>query len=715
MNARSALMLLLLASASSRALADAPTFPAEAKRVTVDVVVVGEHGQPIAGLKPEDFVVKENGVVHDILEFEAVDVSQPRALPQTAETPRVATNSAGEDPGRAFLVVLDELNLSPSSVDRVRRALTRFLDVELRDGDRVTLAPTGGGGWWTGRMPHDRADLQAALQRLQGRRIADLRPERLSDYEAMRIEADHDLEVIDHVTQRFSLYGLVAPVVQDSSRAELDHVGGHALVRGLAAEIYQNSKERTRATLRNVERALDALALGRGRRSVILVSDGFVHDPRITELQRVREAARHRNAAVYFIDARGLRRLDIGGADQPMPADPLNMPVVTADPQGRAGFMSREIEYDAAANVGADALAADTGGFTVTNTNDLATGLARLTRESRTYYLLGYEPKDKRQDGRFRKIQVEVRRPDVAVRARKGYYAPGGKQTAADATIKRDPGAPDPAVARALDAVVGDREIPLRLTTYVLGAAAEGRVTVVLTAEADPAALALENAGGTFQGAMETFSLVSARDTGEVGRHQRVVELALRPEVRAQMAKTWVPVSHRFELPPGRYQASLAVRDKKSGRMGSVRQSFDVPELRSLRLTTPILTDVHQRAAAAEAAAPVPIARRSFAPGARLVCTFGVEGGRRNDQTEPRVAVTYEVRRTGGTVVTRTEPTPLRPDASGALTSRFTLALNRPGSYEIHLTARDESSAEMATAVESFVVEAQPDATPAGM
>ena len=92
----------------------------------------------------------------------------------------------------------------------------------------------------------------------------------------------------------------------------------------------------------------------------------------------------------------------------------------------------------------------------------------------------------------------------------------------------------------------------------------------------------------------------------------------------------------------------------------------------------------------------------------RLVCTFAVEGARRTDQAAPRVAITYEVRRRDGTVVTRTEPTPLQPDARGALTSRFALTLNRPGSYEIHLKARDEISGEIAAAVEPFLVAPAP-------
>ena len=44
-----------------------------------------------------------------------------------------------------------------------------------------------------------------------------------------------------------------------------------------------------------------------------------------------------------------------------------------------------------------------------------------------SYYLLGYRSTDQTQDGKLRAIEVRVNRPDVEVRARRGYIAPGGR------------------------------------------------------------------------------------------------------------------------------------------------------------------------------------------------------------------------------------------------------------------------------------------------
>ncbi len=60
---------------------------------------------------------------------------------------------------------------------------------------------------------------------------------------------------------------------------------------------------------------------------------------------------------------------------------------------------------------GSESLARDTGGFSVTKSNELEPGILRIATESRSYYLLGYGPGNIPRDGRFRKIEVRVKRP----------------------------------------------------------------------------------------------------------------------------------------------------------------------------------------------------------------------------------------------------------------------------------------------------------------
>jgi VWFA-related protein len=687
---------MLWLAASPAQTQDKVRFPALAERVTVDVVVSDRDGRPIGGLTREDFILEDEGKVQQILEFEAIDVSAPVGTAADAEprNPEIATNTRPTPPGRHFLVVFDDLNLAFNNTDRVRDALRSFLEVQLREGDQVTIAPTGGGVFWTGRIGEDAADLLAFLGTLRGRRIPDISPQRITDVEALRIHVQRDQEALNHVVLRLGAYGMLAlgmgadpDDAQGALEAARDATRGR--VQSMASDAYRQNRERTRRTLASLEAAMASLAGRRGRRSVILASDGFVEDHTLDALQHVRDAARRANAALYFLDARGVRPPEDVSVDMPTHPDPANL----------ARYTGLEMEFRGEETAGAEALAADTGGLTIRG-NDLAPGLARVSLESRTFYLLGFEPTDQRRDGRFRKLKVKVRRPGVVVRARKGYH-PGPEPARKEAAVDTAPGG-----LSALPGMLERPDVPLRMTAYVLGDAANGRATVLLSAEADPAALAFEERDGKHLGAVESVASVTSRDTREVASGERLHELALRPEIRQRMATAWVPITHSFELPPGRYQATLAVRDRGSERAGSVRYEFDVPDLRALRITTPVLSDALLPPKDAGApASPAPLARRVFAAGARLFCRFEVAGVSREGAAPPRVQVSYEILRSSGAVVTRTDWIPLQPDESGGLVNAFSLALNRPGAYELRLKARDEATGEEASVAESFEVD----------
>ena len=198
---------LLVPAAST---AQTPVFPGGAERVVVDVVVTDGRGQPVGGLSREDFVVEDEGTPQAITEFEAVDtaVPQPTPQPEPSSPSDIATNEAPALTARSVLIVFDDLNLSPASGKRVGEALRKFLTVQLRDTDCVTLATTAGGAWWSGCLGGDRGDLEAALTAVRGRRLPDLTRERMSDYEAMRIHVDNDREAMLHVALRYKAYGL---------------------------------------------------------------------------------------------------------------------------------------------------------------------------------------------------------------------------------------------------------------------------------------------------------------------------------------------------------------------------------------------------------------------------------------------------------------------------------------------------------------------------
>ena len=110
--------------------------------------------------------------------------------------------------------------------------------------------------------------------------------------------------------------------------------------------------------------------------------------------------------------------VDLTGAlrDVIVAANRNNVTIHTLDPRqlGEARMVS-----DANA-----ALSADTGGRRIGLTNDFSRPLQGVMADASAYYLLGYESPATAADGKFRKIDVGVRRGGVRVIARTGYWAP---------------------------------------------------------------------------------------------------------------------------------------------------------------------------------------------------------------------------------------------------------------------------------------------------
>ena len=73
-------------------------------------------------------------------------------------------------------------------------------------------------------------------------------------------------------------------------------------------------------------------------------------------------------------------------------------------------------------------------------------------RDASGYYLLGYTSTSAPTDGKFHNIDVRVKRPNVEVRARKGYWAYTRRGRRAARRRRPKPG-PPPAVSNALNAI----------------------------------------------------------------------------------------------------------------------------------------------------------------------------------------------------------------------------------------------------------------------
>jgi VWFA-related protein len=588
----------------------------------VEVVVTDHRHNPVTGLPAEAFRLEEGGERQRVVSFQAVDLSG--SAPESAKSgpPRVSTNAVGATapPPRTFAVVFDDGHLGPAGALRAREASEQLITQHTRPGDQVILIAPEEGLVRSVAMPGGRATLAALTSSLHGRREA--------------------------------------------------------------AAVLEKARSRRRRLLSALAAALDALPGAGIRKSVLLVSEGFVYEPGDPLTYEVIAASQRANAVVHFLDVRGLT---VGSR-------PDGLRQQTAPDRSRSASRGD--------STGAEILATITGGYVIRNVNDLAEALDRLSREASHHYLLGYHPPGERRSGRLRRIRVGVDRPNVLVQARKGFYdAPDARLGPDQETSTLDAGLRD-----ALRSPSLIRQIPLRLTAVALAPAGDGQVQVTIASEASAKGLKLAR--------LPDGSRISRLDAALEIRHEQpqasqvasLERLVIRVPRGAQAEEGWLPFQRPFTLPPGRARVKLVVRDRGSGAMGTVVHPLQVPDAARFRISSPILSDIPEGEGVKP---PRIVARRSFPAGCVLYCYFEVFPG---PGISGQTGTAYEVVDRRGKVRLRGAlPRPVRRDGGG-LGRLVEIPLTRigPGEYELVLDLAGEVAGGTAQLREPFSVTKPP-------
>jgi hypothetical protein len=156
---------------------------------------------------------QEDGREQKVVSFDVVKqdpASGSASGPDPAPWP-VATNVGPAAPrGRTFVIVFDNIHMSPLGARSAKAAVAAFLEKGTRPGDDVLLVSTGDNFWWNARAGTGRADLLAVLKDLEGRRFLAPAGDRLTDYEAVQITVYRDVQVAAQVASRFDRYGVTA-------------------------------------------------------------------------------------------------------------------------------------------------------------------------------------------------------------------------------------------------------------------------------------------------------------------------------------------------------------------------------------------------------------------------------------------------------------------------------------------------------------------------
>ena len=388
------------------ALGPRPVIRISTDMVQIDAVITNKEGESVVDLRPEDFEVFEDGRKQTVSHVHYVAAGPGKT--GNAGTP-AATSEAGEP--RSFVFVIDNLGLSLEGTARARKLVQSFVTKSLQPRDRAAIIETSATSGGTFALTSDPQVLSEAAGR------------------------------IHHVVW---------------SRAGLGAFGGREL------DLTSRHDQLVMDSLGVVKTTIDALRALPGRKSVILVSDGFTSRISIdmnrllqrftstpldslygdttlyAALRSLTDLANRASVVIYTLDSTGLQT-SAGGQPQTFgarwnPGDPRNG-ADTRDADGQLtaagnpasqGLLVRSVARTAKEDSLIE-IAEQTGGLAIFSTNDLTGGLARIVDDLSGYYLIGYVPEQATFElrpgpPRFHSVKVEVKRSGLKVRSRKGFY-----------------------------------------------------------------------------------------------------------------------------------------------------------------------------------------------------------------------------------------------------------------------------------------------------
>lgn len=379
--------------------------------IEVDARVFDKDGRFVTDLTRDDFEILESGIPQQLQTLFLVEGAAPDARPAPSlpsDTPAQGEPVTRTPPASArqtWIFVFDLNHLTPGSgFDRARKAVEDF----IRDRDRFKEGDlagiVAGSKMVNNRLTSVREELVAAAKSVKPQGDARTRqieltrewPRLLNEDEAIRI-AREDRDALSRAVVR------ACSDDQDACRAAAPDLAIREKARRLQGDLHRAAMQ----TMASVNALASGLAKVPGPKTIVLLSDGFLVQDIEASLQNVVGQAARAGARVYAIDVRGLNRAGNPGI--------IDQEVVTDE----AGPVTR---FDASAD-GPNSLAVDTGGLMIRNENNIGRALDTVARDSATYYVLGYQPANTSFDGKFRPIEVRVRRPGVRVRARRGYLA----------------------------------------------------------------------------------------------------------------------------------------------------------------------------------------------------------------------------------------------------------------------------------------------------
>jgi VWFA-related protein len=521
------------------------TFSSHTQLVVESIAVTDKKGTPVEGLTAKDFTITENGVPQQIRFFDHEKLSNEKRPAQAKEhihlydklgrvkiSAEIQASSKYKD-RRLLALYFDFTAMPPSDQVRALTAAEKFIRTQMTTADEMAILRYSGGS----------VDVLQDFTDDQNRVLSILQTMVVGEGQGM-----------DESTSDASSSDVGAAFGQDDSEFNIFNT------------------DRQLAALQTAANMLGQLS---EKKSLIYFASGL----RLNGLDNQAQLHATINAAVragvsfWPIDARGLlASAPLGDATQGSQGN-VGMYSGTAGQAVRANFLqSQDTLY---------ALASDTGGKALLDSNDLTKGMVQAQQAVSSYYIVGYYTTNTSQDGKFRRIKISVN-PELAAKLdyRQGYFAGKlfSKFTAADKERQLEDALmlPDP---------VTDLTIAMEIDYFQLNSA---EYFVPLVVKIPGRELALAKRGGAEHTLIDFMGEIKDDYGSTITNVRDKVDVKLSDATAQELARRPVEYDAGFTLLPGKYTLKFLARDAETGRIGTYQTSFRVPNLNRELARVPI-------------------------------------------------------------------------------------------------------------------------------
>ena len=509
--------------------------------VQLNVIVHNKKGDPVQGLKKEDFTILDQGQEQQVATFSANAAEPPDASSAAILPPNVFSNrfdQGGQAPGSVTVILFDALNTEFLDQAYARQQVIKFLR-QLKPEDHVAIYLLTTQLSILNEFTQDSSSLLHAIRQFAGYSSGPLSASNTEPLNPRIPEADRSAPdafnsqlnaFLDGASGRFSDFANINRA--ETTMSALEGIANHvAYVPGRKSLVWVSG----------------SFPISIGYDADSLLQIGREHRSFGEALEHAARALNQANMAIYPVDARGLMAPALYSASNARGFSPG----VSARPPGLSPDQGN---FDTMIM-----LADRTGGKAFYNTNDIEGAVQRALADGQFTYTLGFYPSHGKWDGRFHELKVRVKEKGLTLRHRKGYFAapdPPGEASESQA---------------ALDAAVWS---PIEWTNLnllvTLKAFQPSSRTIELQVAMDTRELLLESKDGRWSG--KVYVLLSQLGAGNkrISGEKETVELNLKQDTYEKLLKIGTKFSGRLTLAPDIENLRVVAQDASSGSIGTL-------------------------------------------------------------------------------------------------------------------------------------------------